>query len=109
MTNKEAISILERMQDPEAWEPQVSEKMFTALQMGIDALKMQLSIESTTFPVDGEPLDCISRQQAIDAILREYNADDPDFPTYYQQGLSAAKKIIEQLPSAQTSSSFWLI
>ena len=39
MTNKEAISILERMQDPEAWEPQVSEKMFTALQMGIDAIK----------------------------------------------------------------------
>ena len=45
--------------------------------------------------------DTIDRQAAIDAILREYNADDSDFPTDYQQGLSAAKKIIEQLPSAQ--------
>lgn len=48
-----------------------------ALHMGIDALKMQLSIESTTFPVDGEPLDCISRQQAILAIERNaYRRED---------------------------------
>ena len=45
--------------------------------------------------------DTISRQAAIDAILREYNKDDSDYPTDYQQGLSATKKIIEQLPSAQ--------
>lgn len=45
--------------------------------------------------------DTIDRQAAIDAILREYNTDDSDYPTDYQQGLSAAKKIIERLPSAQ--------
>ena len=45
--------------------------------------------------------DTIDRQAAIDAILREYNADDSDFPTDYQQGLSTAKMIIEQVPSAQ--------
>ena len=43
----------------------------------------------------------IDEEDAINAILREYNADDSDFPTDYQLGLSAAKKIIEQLPSAQ--------
>ena len=43
----------------------------------------------------------IDKEAAIDAIRREYNKDDTDFPTDYQLGLSAAKKIIEQLPSAQ--------
>lgn len=48
-----------------------------AIHMGIDALKMQLSVESTTFPVDGEPLDCISRQQAMLCIERNaYRRDD---------------------------------
>ena len=44
--------------------------------------------------------DTIYRQAAIDALRREYNTDDSDYPTEYQLGLSAAKKIIEQLPSA---------
>lgn len=43
----------------------------------------------------------IDEEDAINAILREYNKDDTDFPTDYQQGLHVAKKIIEQLPSAQ--------
>ena len=43
----------------------------------------------------------IDEDDAINAILREYNKDDTDYPTDYQQGLHAAKKIIEQLPSAQ--------
>lgn len=43
----------------------------------------------------------IDEDDAINAILREYNTDDSDFPTDYQQGLSAAKKIIEQLSSVQ--------
>lgn len=44
----------------------------------------------------------IDEDEAINAILREYNADDSDFPTDYQLGLSAAKKIIEQLPSKES-------
>ena len=47
----------------------------------------------------GRPID---EEDAINAILREYNTDDSDYPTDYQQGLSAAKKIIEQLPLART-------
>ena len=41
MTNEEAISILTSLQEPEAWEPQVTEKVFTALQMAITAIKGQ--------------------------------------------------------------------
>ena len=44
----------------------------------------------------------IDEEDAINAILREYNSDDSDYPTDYQLGLSAAKKIIEQLPSKES-------
>lgn len=47
----------------------------------------------------GRPID---EEDAINAILREYNTDDSDYPTDYQQGLSAAKKIIEGLPSKES-------
>ena len=44
----------------------------------------------------------IDEEVAIDAIRREYNKDDTDYPTDYQLGLSAAKKIIEGLPSKES-------
>ena len=47
----------------------------------------------------------IDEDDAINAIIREYNTDDSDFPTDYQQGLHAAKKIIAQLPTAQPETS----
>lgn len=45
--------------------------------------------------------DLIERQAAIDALRREYNTDDSDYPTEYQLGLSAGRRIIDGLPSAQ--------
>ena len=39
MTGKEAIAILKRMQEPEAWEPQINEAAFEALEMAIKALE----------------------------------------------------------------------
>lgn len=45
--------------------------------------------------------DLIERQAAIDALRREYNTDDSDWPTEYQLGLSAGRRIIDALPSAQ--------
>ena len=45
--------------------------------------------------------DLIERQVAIDALRREYNTDDSDCPTEYQLGLSAGRRIIDALPSAQ--------
>jgi len=38
MTTKRAIDILERMQEPEAWEPQITADAFEALEMAIEAL-----------------------------------------------------------------------
>ena len=68
-----------------------------ALDMAISALRAQ-NLQQTCNQLATNTID---RQVAIDAILREYNADDSDYPTDYQQGLHVAKKIIEQLPSAQ--------
>ena len=39
MTIERAIKILERMQEPEAWEPAITPEAFEALQMAISALK----------------------------------------------------------------------
>lgn len=39
MTPIEAIERLERLQEPEPWEPRIDSEMWTALQMGIDAVK----------------------------------------------------------------------
>lgn len=40
MKTDEAFEMLRRMQEPEAWEPQISEKAFDALEMAIDALAL---------------------------------------------------------------------
>ena len=41
MTGKEAIAMLKRMQEPEAWEPQINEAAFEALEMAIKALELE--------------------------------------------------------------------
>ena len=40
MKTDEAFEMLRKMQEPEAWEPQISEKAFDALEMAIDALAL---------------------------------------------------------------------
>ena len=57
MTKAEAIAMLKRIQEPEAWEPQINQAAFEALDMAIKALEQQ--------PCE----DTISRQAAIDAIF----------------------------------------
>ena len=39
ITVLQAIELLKRMQEPEAWEPQITADAFEALQMAISALK----------------------------------------------------------------------
>lgn len=46
MTTEEAIKMLERIQDPEPYEPQISKSAYDALQMGIDALKKQIPMKA---------------------------------------------------------------
>lgn len=38
MTKEDAIRLLRRLQEPEAWEPKITDAAYTALQMAIDAL-----------------------------------------------------------------------
>ena len=46
MENSDAIKMLERMQDPEPYEPQITSSAFDALQIGIDALKKQIPMKA---------------------------------------------------------------
>ena len=57
MTKAEAIAMLKRIQEPEAWEPQINQAAFEALDMAIEALSQESSE------------DVISRQAAIDAYI----------------------------------------
>ena len=59
MTKAEAIAMLKRIQEPEAWEPQITQAAFEALDMAIEALDCSESPNSS---------DTISRQAAIDAL-----------------------------------------
>ena len=81
MTKAEAIAMLKRIQEPEAWEPQINQAAFEALDMAIEAL-IQESSE-----------DLISRQAAIDALIEWYGCEPSD--------IGAFENIIEKMPSAQ--------
>ena len=59
MTKAEAIAMLKRIQEPEAWEPQITQAAFEALDMAIEALDCSESPNSS---------DTISRQAAIDGL-----------------------------------------
>ena len=39
MTNEQAIAILRRIQEPEVWEPRISQEGFKAIEMAVNALK----------------------------------------------------------------------
>ena len=41
MTKAEAIAMLKRIQEPEAWEPQINQAAFEALDMAIEALSQE--------------------------------------------------------------------
>ena len=44
MTKAEAIAMLKRIQEPEAWEPQINQAAFEALDMAIEALSQEKNI-----------------------------------------------------------------
>ena len=93
MTKAEAIAMLKQIQDPEAWESQITQAAYEALDMAIKALEQQ--------PCE----DTISRQAAIDAIGK-YNFEFPDYMERFVTELRDAMKAdlkhdIKALPSAQ--------
>lgn len=58
MTRPEAIEILQRLMEPEAWEPKITQEVFEALAMGCEAL------------TDRRKIDLISRTAAVDVIRK---------------------------------------
>ena len=99
MDKEQAIELLEHL----AWDRDIDRNLYgEALNMAIDALKAQLSMEDATS-------DTISRQQAIDALDFEIvhitaycdgkNVGNP--LAQYNKGLEDGKKAIEALPPAQ--------
>ena len=78
MTNEEAVKILRRIQDPEAWEPQITGTAFEALDMAIKALGRQQAAGSK---------DLISRQ----SLLAKYDEQHEGPP-------GRARKLIEDEP-----------
>ena len=99
MTKAEAIAMLKRIQEPEAWEPQINQAAFEALDMAIKALEQQ--------PCE----DTISRQAAIDALdvlCQEHRYKIPgkretysQYNEAWQDALDRAEGAIFNLPSAQ--------
>ena len=83
MNKDKAIQLLERLQDPEPYEPMLTKDAYDAIQMAIDALS-----------ADG---DTISREAAIDAINHELRCG----AVIDQCGLETAHDLIEELPPAQ--------
>ena len=94
MTKAEAIAMLKRIQEPEAWEPQINQAAFEALDMAIEALDCSESPNSS---------DTISRQEAIDAFdgvkVDEENCTEYDIG--YNDGIDFAVSKLSVLPSAQ--------
>ena len=85
MTKAEAIAMLKRIQEPEAWEPQISQAAFEALDTAIKALEQE--------PCE----DTISRQAAIDAI-DEIEAEVADG---YGYQYAKWREYFAEMPSAQ--------
>lgn len=87
MTPKEAITKLERLQEPEPWEPQIDSETWTALEMGIEALSKQ------EFPTQmSGTFDLVSRQY----LLAEYDRQHEGPP-------GGARKIIEEAPGVMVA------
>ena len=49
MTREEAIAMLKRIQEPEAWEPQINKAAFEALDMAIKALELEPKLQNRCF------------------------------------------------------------
>ena len=97
MTKAEAIAMLKRIQEPEAWEPQINQAAFEALDMAIEALSQESSE------------DVISRQAAIDALAKNMpSLTTPDGCGQFDHDIYVTDEayvdcmqIIHDMPSAQ--------
>ena len=103
MTKAEAIAMLKRIQEPEAWEPQINQAAFEALDMAIKALEQQ-PCEDTISRADVE-------QTVEDNILCYTHSDrpidqDPDTECdmAIRMALRMLRKDLRKLPSVTSRS-----
>ena len=91
MNKGKAIQLLERLQDPEPYEPMLTKDAYDAIQMAIDALS-----------ADG---DTISRKAAIDALgeLATFTDECSEHTWMYTDDVY---KAIKQLPPTQPETDF---
>ena len=90
MTKAEAIAMLKQIQEPEAWEPQINQAAFEALDMAIKALEQQ--------PCED---DAISRAETVQ-FLTNHSSDFEDVKI--RMAFQAAASLVNNphnLPSAQ--------
>lgn len=78
MENKEAIEMLERFQNPEPWEPQITSRAYEALEMAIAALKKQE--QDRWIPITEKPPEpykevIVTDIETIDTYTSEYYGD----------------------------------
>lgn len=92
MTNEEAVRILRRIQEPEAWEPQINGAAFEALDMAIEALGQKQAAVSG---------DLISKQDAIDAINCDITITGRQNAELVAATIGAFVDRIKALPSAE--------
>ena len=96
MNKDKAIQLLERLQDPEPYEPMLTKDAYDAIQMAIDALS-----------TDG---DTISREAAVEALVAETIYTKEELKEYHEanshrdewmNGIYDAVEVIEHLPPTQ--------
>ena len=83
MTNQEAIEILKRLQEPEAWEPKITDSTFVALEIAIDSLRENRSL-----------LDHV-KHKCYEIITARYNYN------------SIKDNLISQIESIKSGSEYW--
>ena len=97
MTNEKAVDLLRRMQEPEAYEPPITEEAFEALELAIRALGTGKNVGTTDVP-DTNVGDKIFIQSAIEAIRAALLAWSY-MPEWRDNKIIEA---IKQLPPVQT-------
>lgn len=109
MEIKEAIAILARIQEPEAWEPQITKEAWQALEMAKEALVKESQVLAKDLPDTNvgncsetpNNSDSISRQAAIDEIDEWIKAFRENGHKESAADARLIKDGIIQLPSAQ--------
>ena len=105
MTKAEAIAMLKRIQEPEAWEPQINQVAFEALDMAIEALSQESSEDVISRQaIDTDGLDEEIRCEMCKNPMHTSKGCDGNCKydeRLYERIMQILDKRIKPLPSAQ--------